>query len=97
MINFKYFSRPTPDGQRAVSRISQSITTFLAPSVWKFLQNIPLDMRDIYVFDPQLASSYQQILLSSNVESMDIYFDDNETQVTDSNKKEYIKQQSKQN
>jgi len=65
----------------------------LAPSVWKYLQNIPLDMRDIYVFDPQLASSYQQILLSSNVESMDIYFDDNETQVTDSNKKEYIKQQ----
>jgi hypothetical protein len=65
----------------------------LAPSVWKYLQNIPLDMRDIYVFDPQLASSYQHILLSSNVESMDLYFDDDTTLVRDSNKKEYIKQQ----
>jgi len=65
----------------------------LAPSVWKFLQNIPLEMRDIYVFDPNLASQYQQTLMSSNIEDLFLYFDDQETQVTDVNKKEFIIEQ----
>lgn len=53
--------------------LNQSIT--LAPSVWKYLLNKPIHMRDFEVVDPVVAESYMKLLNTPNAENMGLDFE----------------------